>query len=95
MHYLYHGKLSKLHFEVISPFLRCPGGAQNICAELEQDGFQVSVQEGAIEGEWLCLARLNFIPSTGKLSELQVVFEDLITKIGGKYDGWETIVILK
>lgn len=68
-------------------------GAHNICAELEQDGFQVSVQEGAIEGEWLCLAKLNFIPSIEKLSELQVVFEDLIAKFGGEYDGWETIVI--
>jgi len=60
---------------------------------LEQEGFQVSVQEGAIEGEWLCLARLNFIPSIEKLSELQVVFEDLITQFGGEYDGWETKVI--
>jgi regulator of RNase E activity RraB len=68
-------------------------GAQKICEELELDGFQVSVQEGATEGDWLCLARLKFIPSIEKLSELQVVFEDLIAKFGGEYDGWETIVI--
>jgi len=82
-----------LHNEVISLFLRYPGSAQYICAELEQDGFQVSVQEEAIEGEWLCLARLNFIPSTGKLSKLLAVIEDLIAKFGREYDGWETIVI--
>jgi hypothetical protein len=60
---------------------------------LELEGFLVSVQEGATEGDWLCLARLKFIPSIEKLSELQVVFEDLIAKFGGEYDGWETIVI--
>jgi hypothetical protein len=68
-------------------------GAQRICAELEQDGFQVSVTEGAIQGEWLCLARLSFLPSVEKLSELRHVFEELINSYGGEYDGWETIVI--
>jgi hypothetical protein len=68
-------------------------GAQRICAELELDGFQVSVTEGAIQGEWLCLARLSFLPSVEKLSELSRVFEELINAHGGEYDGWETIVI--
>ncbi len=68
-------------------------GAQRICAELEQSGFQVSVSEGAIQGEWLCLARLSFLPSVEKLSELSRVFEELINVHGGEYDGWETIVI--
>ncbi len=68
-------------------------GAQKICEELELEGFLVSVQEGAIEGEWLCLARLNFIPSIKTLTELQKEFEDLIKTHGGDYDGWETVVI--
>lgn len=68
-------------------------GAQRICAELEQSGFQVSVSEGAIQGEWLCLARLSFLPSVEKLSELSHIFEELINVHGGEYDGWETIVI--
>ena len=68
-------------------------GAQYICAELEREGFLVKVQEGAIEGEWLCLARLSFVPSARKLSELQEVFEELIATYGGEYDGWETTVI--
>jgi hypothetical protein len=53
------------------------------------------VKEGAVEGEWLCLASLSFIPSLEKLSELQTVFEALINQYGGEYDGWETIVIPK
>jgi len=68
-------------------------GAQRIFAELNQDGFQVSVQEGAIEGEWLCLARLSFLPSIEKISEIDKVVEELIRDYGGGYDGWETIVI--
>ena len=87
--------LTKIHPFDFYLYHNNKSGAQYICAELEQDGFQVSIQEGAIEGEWLCLARLNFIPSIEKLSELQVVIEDLIAKFGGEYDGWETIVITK
>lgn len=68
-------------------------GSQRICVELNQDGFQVSVQEGAIEGEWFCLARLSFLPSIEKLSEIDEVFDDLIRDYGGEHDGWETIVI--
>ena len=68
-------------------------GAEQICAQLRAQGFQVTVREGAIEGEWLCLASLSFIPSIEKLSELQGAFDDLISQYGGGYDGWETIVI--
>ena len=67
--------------------------AQLICADLKQDGFQASVREGAIEGEWLCLARLSFVPSIEKLTEVGLLFEEIISKYGGEYDGWETIVI--
>lgn len=68
-------------------------GAEQICVQLRAQGFQVAVREGAVPGEWLCLASLSFIPSSDKLSELQDVFEALINQYGGEYDGWETIVI--
>ncbi|MCJ7535663.1 MAG: ribonuclease E inhibitor RraB [Anaerolineales bacterium] len=70
-------------------------GAQFICAELEKDGFHAAVQEGAIEGEWLCLASMSFIPSIEKLTDVQSVFDELISTYGGEYDGWETVVIPK
>ena len=44
-------------------------------------------------GEWLCLASISFIPSVEKLSELKILFEELIDQYDGEYDGWETIVI--
>jgi regulator of RNase E activity RraB len=68
-------------------------GAQQMCTHLREQGFQVTVKEGAVQGEWLCLATLNFVPSLKKLSELQAVFDDLVDQYGGEYDGWETIVI--
>ena len=68
-------------------------GAQQLCGELDKMGFQVNVREGALENEWLCLARQNFIPSENELAELSQVFEELISTYGGEYDGWETIVI--
>ena len=85
--------LTKIHLFDFYLYHNNKAGAQYMCSELFQNGFQVSVQEGAIEGEWLCLARLNLIPSKEKLSELQKLFEDLIVMYGGEYDGWETIVI--
>ena len=68
-------------------------GAEQICAQLRSKGFQAAVREGAVESEWLCLASLDFLPSTEKLSELQSLFDDLISQNGGEYDGWETILI--
>jgi hypothetical protein len=68
-------------------------GAQHICAELRDIGFQVIVRAGAIEGEWLCLASLGMVPSIDKLNELNSDFNELINRHGGEYDGWETIVI--
>ena len=85
--------LSKIHPFDFYPYHENNAGAQRICTELEQSGFQVSVSEGAIQGEWLCLARLSILPSAEKLSELSHVFEELINAHGGEYDGWETIVI--
>ena len=68
-------------------------GAQQLCAELRDSGFQVTVRAGAIEGEWLCLATLNMVPSIDRLTELNSDFNGLIDQYGGEYDGWETIVI--
>ncbi len=68
-------------------------GAQELCAELRDKGFEVTVREGAIAGEYLCLASRSFIPSIEELSEIQSLIEDLINQYGGEYDGWETIVI--
>ena len=76
--YLYHDKES---------------GARQICGALNAQGFQVEVREGAVQGEWLCLASLSFVPSIQKLSDLKSTFEDLISIYGGEYDGWETVVI--
>ena len=53
-------------------------GAEQICGQLRAQGFLITVREGAVEGEWLCLASLSFIPSIDNLSELQDLFESLI-----------------
>ena len=68
-------------------------GAVQICSQLRADGFRVNVEEGAIDGEWLCLASLSIVPSIEKLSELANTFERLTEQYGGEYDGWETMVM--
>ena len=44
-------------------------------------------------GEWLYLATLNIFPSIEKLSDLQGLFDELVSQFRGEYDGWEMIVI--
>jgi hypothetical protein len=68
-------------------------GARQICAALRDQGFQVTVRNGAIEGEWHCLTSLSMVPSIDDLTELHSVFIELIDQYGGEYDGWETVVI--
>ena len=68
-------------------------GAEQICTQLRDDGFKVTVMEGAVEDEWLCLASMSFVPSINKLTELQAEFDQLTSLYGGEYDGWETILI--
>jgi hypothetical protein len=87
-------------FTKVHPFDFClyhpyQSGAEQIWAQLRAQGFQITVREGAVEGEWLCLASLSFIPSIEKLYQLQDVFEALINQYGGEYDGWETIATPK
>jgi regulator of RNase E activity RraB len=84
---------SKLHPFDFYVYHNEKSGAERICADLADEGFQVVVREGAVAGEWLCLASISFIPSIEKLSEFQIVFEELIDQYGGEYDGWETIVV--
>ena len=68
-------------------------GAQQLCAALQDLGFEVSVRTGAIEGEWLCLASQSMVPSNDRLTKLNSVFNELVDQYGGEYDGWETVVI--
>ena len=70
-------------------------GAANICKELAMKGFQITVREGALGGEWLCLASFNMLPSIEKLTQLERQIEGIIGVHGGEYDGWETIVIVQ
>jgi len=67
--------------------------ALKVCDALISDGFQIAVREGAIENEWLCLAKISFIPSYEKLVEVQSRLESITEQNGGEYDGWETVVI--
>lgn len=70
-------------------------GAKELCGYLETEGFEVSLQQGATEGSWLCLASTRFVPSLDKLAEYRDFFDETVGVYGGEYDGWETMVIPK
>ena len=61
-------------------------GAIEICGELQDEGFKVTVREGAQGNEWLCFASHSFVPSVEKLAELEEKFEGLVEVYGGEYD---------
>ena len=68
-------------------------GAQRLFGDLADQGFTTSVQEGALDGEFLCLAWLIFVPSAEMLVQVSELFEEIIAIYGGEYDGWDTVVI--
>ena len=69
-----------------------PGAAQ-ICDQLAVEGFQTTVREGAVAGEWLCLANQQLVPTLENLSDMQSHLSNLAGKYGGEYDGWETVIV--
>ena len=70
-------------------------GAESICKDLSAYGFRIAVKEGALGGEWLCLASYTMLPSIENLTQIELLFEEMIEIHGGEYDGWETIIITK
>ena len=68
-------------------------GAQLICSRLSAKGYRTTSREGAVEGEWLCLASTDLVPSFEALSEVQDLMTEIAERYGGKYDGWETAVV--
>ncbi|RPI03646.1 MAG: ribonuclease E inhibitor RraB [Ignavibacteriae bacterium] len=57
--------------------------------ELRDKDFiaEVSLSIGPLK--WLCLALKNMIPETTVLVRLHEIMDDLASKYGGQYDGWE------
>jgi hypothetical protein len=68
-------------------------GAQRICGRLAALGYRTVVREGAVEGQYLCLASSDFVPALVELSEAQALMAEMAALYGGEYDGWQTVVL--
>ena len=62
-------------------------GAHRAAAELRERGFDVEVQLGADETNWLAVARKEI--SDSELDEIDESFEELGPELGGEYDGYD------
>jgi hypothetical protein len=65
--------------------------AQQMCNRLLEEGFSISLREGAVGENWLCLASREFVPSIDTLSVIQDRLAGLAETYAGEYDGWETL----
>ena len=63
--------------------------------ELIDSGFSAECT-GPFEDEtdWLCLAEKNMLPALKELAPIRSKLENLARKLSGKYDGWETEMLL-
>lgn len=60
-------------------------------AELLCLGLTAEIIES--EREWLCLASKTILPSINTITGLRMVLEDVARRCGGRYDGWETMIL--
>ena len=61
--------------------------------ELAESGFSVTVEKSPTGSKWLCLASIEMIPEEAQLVSLRMRFNELVKRLHGEYDGWETQVI--
>ena len=72
-------------------YLYVPGRTAAIEASKELQGrrFQVEERLSADQQSWLVLARHRVVPSEPLLAMTRRMLEELCTRLGGEYDGWE------
>jgi regulator of RNase E activity RraB len=62
--------------------------AKAAASELVQRGFEVSIERGASEDNWLLLAKQTIIPDEDTLDATIEFLEEFAPRYGGNYDGW-------
>lgn len=60
-----------------------------------QELFCLGLTAEMIAGErkWLCLASKKITPNLNALAGLRRALEDIAFRCGGRYDGWETMIL--
>jgi len=84
--------LSKPHVMNFYLYLPVRESAEEIAEMLRQDGYQVTVELGADDVSWLCLASKTLIPSDDALATILNQMETLAKSKNGVFDGWEAAV---
>jgi hypothetical protein len=67
--------------------------ATSAAQEVEKEVGSVEVKHGANSPEWLCFATKRMAPAHGELVRLRTRFDNIASRLDGKYDGWGTEVV--
>ena len=85
--------LGKQH--AIEFFLYLPNhaAAEEVAAQLTNEGFQVEVRPAETPPEFLCLATRSMSPELGELQRLRRYLTAVAESRDGAYDGWGATVV--
>ena len=67
--------------------------ANSAAEEMKKEVGAVKVDRAAKSAEWLCFATKRMVPAHTELARLRQRFDDIASKLKGKYDGWGTEVV--
>lgn len=68
--------------------------AHHAAASLANLQFETEINYSDYSNDWLCLATKQINMTSDRLSGLRNWMEKLAQRNGGKYDGWETMIVL-
>lgn len=77
--------------QVVRHYIYIPAetAGKAVAHELHEKGFDVDVRLGADNVNWLVLAKHRIVPTNEALEKLRSLFEAIVEKHEGEYDGWE------
>jgi hypothetical protein len=72
-------------------FLTMPSwtAAQQAARQLQDDGYQVQIDQGRSDLEWIVCARGEVAPTDEALGRVRDALDRLAVSVGGTYDGWD------
>ncbi|MEX2117179.1 MAG: ribonuclease E inhibitor RraB [Bacteroidota bacterium] len=74
-------------------YLYFPSRRKTECAFAELLCLGLKAEIIAVERKWLCLGSKMIVPTLNAFAGMRRVLEDIAQRCGGRYDGWETMIL--
>lgn len=85
--------LSKPHAIEFFLYLPNEAKAREASTQLQAQGYETSVRQGATGSEWLCLATKSMVPTHMALLRAREELGVLASRLEGEYDGWGAPIV--